>query len=109
MIVCGVFIHWEANDDKKIYQYNYDATKLAIARAMKNEPSAERNAFQEGNGEAPVLRSLKRDERLGAERSGLASIASLIRLRIFSHRLPLTPAYASHPGAFRHGSVAQRV
>jgi 5,6,7,8-tetrahydromethanopterin hydro-lyase len=40
VIVCGVFIHWEANDDKKIFQYNYDATKLAIARAMKNEPSA---------------------------------------------------------------------
>ncbi len=40
VIVCGVFIHWEAKDDKKIYQYNYNATKLAIARAMKNEPSA---------------------------------------------------------------------
>jgi 5,6,7,8-tetrahydromethanopterin hydro-lyase len=38
VIVCGVFIHWEANDDKKIFQYNYDATKLSIARAMKNEP-----------------------------------------------------------------------
>lgn len=38
--VCGVFIHWEASDDKKIFQYNYEATKLAIARAMKNEPSA---------------------------------------------------------------------
>jgi 5,6,7,8-tetrahydromethanopterin hydro-lyase len=41
VIVCGVFIHWEANDDKKIFQYNYEATKLSIARAMKNEPSAE--------------------------------------------------------------------
>src|ERR1700689_5618283 len=40
VIVCGVFIHWEANDDKKIFQFNYDATKLSIARAMKNEPSA---------------------------------------------------------------------
>lgn len=39
-IVCGVFIHWEASDDKKIYQYNYEATKLSIARAMKGEPSA---------------------------------------------------------------------
>src|SRR5206468_6752018 len=26
VIVCGVFIHWDAKDDKKIYQYNYDAT-----------------------------------------------------------------------------------
>ena len=40
-IVCGVFIHWEANDDKKIYEYNYAATKESIARAMKGEPSAD--------------------------------------------------------------------
>jgi len=38
VIVCGVFIHWEAKDDKKIYDYNYQATKEAIARAMKGEP-----------------------------------------------------------------------
>ena len=39
-IVCGVFIHWEATDDKKIFDWNYHATKEAIARAMSNEPSA---------------------------------------------------------------------
>ena len=39
VIVCGVFIHWDAADDKKIYKYNYEAVKLSIARAMKNEPS----------------------------------------------------------------------
>jgi 5,6,7,8-tetrahydromethanopterin hydro-lyase len=38
VIVCGVFIHWEAKDDNKIYQYNYDATKLSIKRAMGQEP-----------------------------------------------------------------------
>jgi 5,6,7,8-tetrahydromethanopterin hydro-lyase len=41
VIVCGVFIHWEAADDKKIFEYNYKATKLSIARALKNEPSIE--------------------------------------------------------------------
>jgi 5,6,7,8-tetrahydromethanopterin hydro-lyase len=40
VIICGVFIHWEAKDNKKIYDYNYEATKLSIARAMKGEPSA---------------------------------------------------------------------
>lgn len=40
VIVCGVFIHPAASDDKKIYEYNYEATKLSIARAMKSEPSA---------------------------------------------------------------------
>ena len=38
VIVCGVFIHWQAADDAKIYQYNYEATKLAIKCAMKGEP-----------------------------------------------------------------------
>jgi 5,6,7,8-tetrahydromethanopterin hydro-lyase len=38
VIVCGVFIHPAAADDKKIYQYNYEATKLAIRNAMGNEP-----------------------------------------------------------------------
>ncbi|MBX9677348.1 MAG: formaldehyde-activating enzyme [Gemmataceae bacterium] len=39
VIVCGVFIHWDAADDNKIYQNNYEATKESIARAMKGEPS----------------------------------------------------------------------
>jgi 5,6,7,8-tetrahydromethanopterin hydro-lyase len=41
VIVCGVFIHPQAEDDKKIYQYNYEATKMAIANAMGNKPSAD--------------------------------------------------------------------
>jgi len=36
--VCGVFIHPAAKDNKKIYQYNYDATKLALKRAVNVEP-----------------------------------------------------------------------
>src|SRR5271169_208432 len=39
VIVCGVFIHWQAEDDKKIYQYNYTATKDAIANAMQSKPT----------------------------------------------------------------------
>jgi 5,6,7,8-tetrahydromethanopterin hydro-lyase len=38
VIVCGVFIHWDAKDDGKIYQYNYEATKMAIKNAMTGEP-----------------------------------------------------------------------
>src|SRR5215471_3700667 len=38
VIVCGVFIHWDAKDDAKIYNYNYEATKLSIQRAMRGEP-----------------------------------------------------------------------
>jgi 5,6,7,8-tetrahydromethanopterin hydro-lyase len=39
LFICvGVFIHWEAADDKKIQDYNYQATKEAIARAIAGEP-----------------------------------------------------------------------
>ena len=39
LFVCvGVFIHWEAEDNKKIQDFNYRATKEAIARAANGEP-----------------------------------------------------------------------
>lgn len=37
----GVFIHWDAEDDKKIQDFNYRATKEAIARAVNGDPAAE--------------------------------------------------------------------
>ena len=40
-VLVGVFIHWEAEDDQKIFDYNYRATKESIARAMRGEPKAE--------------------------------------------------------------------
>jgi 5,6,7,8-tetrahydromethanopterin hydro-lyase len=40
-IVVGVFIHWDATDDQKIFDWNYQATKESIARALKGEPSAQ--------------------------------------------------------------------
>ena len=39
--VCGVFIHPEAADDKKIYEYNYEATKMAVKNAMDGKPTAD--------------------------------------------------------------------
>jgi 5,6,7,8-tetrahydromethanopterin hydro-lyase len=40
-VLAGVFIHWEAADDKKIYQYNYQATKECIQRALQGKPTAD--------------------------------------------------------------------
>jgi 5,6,7,8-tetrahydromethanopterin hydro-lyase len=41
LFICvGVFIHWQAEDDKKIQQYNYEATKQALKRAVAGEPTA---------------------------------------------------------------------
>lgn len=53
VIVCGVFIHWQAEDDKKIYDYNYQATKLSIARAMKSEPSAQEMVSKKDSAKHP--------------------------------------------------------
>lgn len=53
VIVCGVFIHWEADDDKKIFEYNYEATKLSIERAMKNEPSADEVTAKKADAKHP--------------------------------------------------------
>lgn len=39
VIVCGVFIAPSANDNKKIYKNNYEATKLAIKNAVKATPT----------------------------------------------------------------------
>ena len=39
-ICVGVFIHWEADDDAKIQQYNYQATREAIQRAVEGKPTA---------------------------------------------------------------------
>jgi 5,6,7,8-tetrahydromethanopterin hydro-lyase len=39
-ISVGVFIHWLAEDDAKIQDFNYEATKLAIKRAVAGEPKA---------------------------------------------------------------------
>lgn len=41
VFVCvGVFIHWLAEDNKKIQDYNYQATKESIERAVAGTPSA---------------------------------------------------------------------
>lgn len=40
-ISVGVFIHWQAEDDTKIQDYNYQATREAIQRAVNGWPSAE--------------------------------------------------------------------
>lgn len=36
----GVFIHWQADDDRKIQEFNYQATREAIKRAVAGEPNA---------------------------------------------------------------------
>lgn len=53
VIVCVVFIHWEAKSNEKIFQYNYEATKLAIANAMSDKPSVEEMLAQKDTAKHP--------------------------------------------------------
>ena len=52
-ISVGVFIHWEANDDKKIQDFNYAATKEALKRAVAGEPSAKQMLEKMGSVKHP--------------------------------------------------------
>ena len=54
-IIVGVFIHWEATDDKKIFDYNYQATKESIERALEGRAERERGR-RFGRGGAPSVR-----------------------------------------------------
>jgi 5,6,7,8-tetrahydromethanopterin hydro-lyase len=41
LFICvGVFIHWQAEDDAKIQDYNYRAVKESIQRAIAGTPTA---------------------------------------------------------------------
>ena len=53
VIVCGVFIHPEADDDKKIYEYNLTATKDAIRNAMAGSPTVDEMLAGKDKAEHP--------------------------------------------------------
>jgi 5,6,7,8-tetrahydromethanopterin hydro-lyase len=38
-VMVGVFIHWDASDDQKIYDFNYQAAKESIQRALAGKPT----------------------------------------------------------------------
>jgi bifunctional enzyme Fae/Hps len=55
VILASVFIHPEASDYRKIYQYNYGATKLAIRRAMEGYPSIGKVLAEKDRGAHPIM------------------------------------------------------
>jgi 5,6,7,8-tetrahydromethanopterin hydro-lyase len=52
-ICVGVFIHWEAADDKKIQDFNYRAVKESIARAVAGQPTAAEATKQRNSAKHP--------------------------------------------------------
>jgi 5,6,7,8-tetrahydromethanopterin hydro-lyase len=57
-ILVGVFIHWEAKDDTKIQDFNYEATKLSIKRAVAGEPKAAEVVAQKSKAAHPFAAHL---------------------------------------------------
>ncbi len=55
VILASVFIHPEAEDFRKIYQYNYGATKLAIRRAMEEYPPASKVLAEKDRGTHAIM------------------------------------------------------
>jgi bifunctional enzyme Fae/Hps len=55
VIVCSVFIHPQAENFRKIYHYNYSATKLALKRALTNYPSLEKIAHDKDRAKHPIM------------------------------------------------------
>lgn len=55
VIVCSVFIHPQATDFRKIYHYNYSATKLALRRAMSKYPTLEKIFYDKDRAKHPIM------------------------------------------------------
>ena len=54
LFICvGVFIHWLAEDDRKIQDYNYQAVKESIERAVAGSPTAAEVVAQKGSSAHP--------------------------------------------------------
>lgn len=54
LIIASVFIHPEATDYRRIYQYNYGATKLAIKRALTGYPPIDKIFYDKDRAKHPV-------------------------------------------------------
>ncbi len=55
VIICSVFVHPQASDFRKIYHYNYGATKLALKRAMSKYPTLEKIFYDKDRAKHPIM------------------------------------------------------
>jgi bifunctional enzyme Fae/Hps len=55
VVIVSVFIHPKATDYRKIYQYNYGATKMALQRALKKYPTLEKVNFDKDRAKHPIM------------------------------------------------------
>ncbi len=55
VIVCSVFVHPQAKDYRRIYHYNYGATKLALTRALAKYPSLDKIFYDKDRAKHPIM------------------------------------------------------
>jgi len=55
VVVASVFIHPQAKDYRKIYQYNYGATKMALQRALKKYPTLDKVNYDKDRAKHPIM------------------------------------------------------
>jgi len=55
LIICSVFVHPGAKDYRRIYQYNYGATKLALRRALDKYPSLKKIMYDKDRAKHPIM------------------------------------------------------
>jgi bifunctional enzyme Fae/Hps len=55
VIVASVFVNPQASDFRKIYHYNYGATKLALKRALAKYPPLEKILYDKDRARHPIM------------------------------------------------------
>jgi bifunctional enzyme Fae/Hps len=55
VILCSVFVHPQASDYRRIYHYNYGATKLALKRALTRYPTLEKVFYDKDRAKHPIM------------------------------------------------------
>jgi len=55
VVIVSVFIHPQAINYRKIYQYNYGATKMALQRALQKYPSIDKLIYDKDRAKHPIM------------------------------------------------------
>ena len=55
VVIVSVFIHPKAKDERRIYHYNYSATKLALSRALQSYPPLEKIMYDKERARHPFM------------------------------------------------------
>ena len=55
VIIVSVFIHPKAGNYRKIYQYNYSATTIALQRALTKQPSIDKILYDKDSAKHPIM------------------------------------------------------